>query len=156
MQIVCATCSSPLNLPDDKIPNRAFGLNCPICRARLRVDPTATPPSIVTLSEYDGDATISLPTSSARAADGGGAAAASGGAAPVNGGAALTNGGASNGGDLNDTRPTPTPEDAEPPKVVTAPGDFEALPNLRPSDAQRLNAVPPVAFLVNLTDDDLT
>lgn len=44
MLVVCEHCARPLNLPDDKIPDRAFSMTCPYCKGRLQIDPAAAPP----------------------------------------------------------------------------------------------------------------
>ena len=40
MRIVCEHCAKPLNLPDDKIPDRPFTMTCPACKGRLHIDPS--------------------------------------------------------------------------------------------------------------------
>lgn len=41
MKVVCEHCGKPLNLPDDKIPDRPFTVACPACKGRLHIDPAA-------------------------------------------------------------------------------------------------------------------
>ena len=43
MLIACQHCRKQLNLPDEKIPDRPFAINCPNCKQRLQIDP-ANPP----------------------------------------------------------------------------------------------------------------
>ncbi len=41
MRVVCEHCGKPLNLPDDKVPDRPFTMTCPACKGRLHIDPNA-------------------------------------------------------------------------------------------------------------------
>lgn len=41
MRVVCEHCARPLNLPDDKVPDRPFSMTCPYCKGRLAIDPAA-------------------------------------------------------------------------------------------------------------------
>ncbi len=41
MLVVCEHCSKPLNLPDEKVPDRPFTMTCPACKGKLHIDPTA-------------------------------------------------------------------------------------------------------------------
>lgn len=40
MQIICAGCDRPINIPDEKLPKgKAFMVTCPACKTKVRVDP---------------------------------------------------------------------------------------------------------------------
>jgi hypothetical protein len=41
MRVDCQSCGKALNVPDDKVPARAFTLTCPGCQNKISVDPTA-------------------------------------------------------------------------------------------------------------------
>lgn len=41
MRVVCEHCGKPLNLPDDRIPDRPFTVACPACKGKLHIDPAA-------------------------------------------------------------------------------------------------------------------
>ena len=43
MRITCDNCSKELELPDEKVPDRAFSVACPSCSHRIVVDPDAGP-----------------------------------------------------------------------------------------------------------------
>ena len=43
MQIICAGCDRPINIPDEKLPKgKAFMVTCPACKTKVRVDPQPT------------------------------------------------------------------------------------------------------------------
>jgi hypothetical protein len=39
MRIVCSLCGAAHQVPDEKVPDRAFNMTCPACRGRFHVDP---------------------------------------------------------------------------------------------------------------------
>lgn len=61
MRVVCEHCGKPLNLPDDKVPDRPFSMTCPACKGRLHIDPKAVP-------EDPGDETRAISPEAAAAA----------------------------------------------------------------------------------------
>ena len=40
MKISCDQCAQQFNLPDERVPQRAFSITCPACQNRIVVDPT--------------------------------------------------------------------------------------------------------------------
>jgi len=45
MQIICAGCERPINIPDEKLPKgKAFMVTCPACKTKVRVDPQPEEP----------------------------------------------------------------------------------------------------------------
>jgi len=57
MQIICAGCDRPINIPDDKLPKgKAFMVTCPACKTKVRVDPQpASPPKGAPTAEWEGE-----------------------------------------------------------------------------------------------------
>lgn len=42
MNVTCPHCQHALNIPDEKVPDKAFAVGCPKCKKKITVDPAAT------------------------------------------------------------------------------------------------------------------
>lgn len=126
MRVVCEHCGKPLNLPDDKIPDRPFTVSCPACKGRLHIDPAAyEDPGDATRAVYNDPSAgwPAAPAFPAAAAPAFPVAAAT--AEPVFGGGA---------------RPR-SPHDT---------GSFSRLTALSPADQALIEHFPPVALIASL------
>lgn len=50
MLVVCDACQKQINLPDEKVPPRAFAFTCPNCKNKIKVDPTQQSGAIPTVA----------------------------------------------------------------------------------------------------------
>lgn len=131
MRIVCSLCGAAHQVPDEKVPDRAFTMTCPACRGRFHVDPAAlgTGPEPAWDAGDDTVATLEPPP-----------ARKSGPAAPA-------------------PVPAPAPPPTPDPLLGAAParqrsphdtGSLTRITPLPPAEQKLLDRLTPVAFVVAL------
>ena len=131
MNISCGECGQQFNLPDEKVPQRAFSIACPACKGRIVVDPTqgaapaAAPPPAATAPPSPA-AALSAPAQAAPAAPAAAAAPSPAPAAPSSAGS----------------------QNAERDAFVDT-GTFTRLTPLRSTDLKLMEGIPPIAYVVN-------
>ena len=126
MNISCGECSQQFNLPDEKVPQRAFSIACPACKGRIVVDPTQgaapVPPAAAP--------SAAAPPAAAPQAPGVQASGAQPQApAPV--------------------EPSSSSSDDPDRDTMVDTGTFTRLTPLRSTDLKLIEGIPPIAYVVN-------
>ncbi len=124
MNISCGECSQQFNLPDEKVPQRAFSIACPACKGRIVVDPT------------QGAAPAAAPPQAAAAPAAPAPVAPASPAAPSPAPSAPA-----------DPPRAESPGSERDPLVDT--GTFTRLTPLRSTDLKLMEGIPPIAYVVN-------